>query len=104
MKLTEQQLRGVIQQVIAEAPKKKTPARRRKPGGGRAALGFSIPEDSSDYGGPFKSVGTNRRFDDLYRKLVNTLRELRDVHGMDPQRIVDQAVATLGREHTSGSV
>lgn len=52
MKLTEQQLRGVIQQVIAEAPKKKAPVRRRRPGGGRAALGFSIPEDSPSFGKP----------------------------------------------------
>lgn len=34
-------------------------------------------------------------FDKLYDTLVETLRKLEGEHGMDPQRIADQAVLTL---------
>lgn len=44
MKLTLKQLRGLIK----EAGEEMDQARRK--GGGRASLGFAIPEDSPDYG------------------------------------------------------
>lgn len=37
-------------------------------------------------------------FTTLYYKLVESLRELRDKHKMDPARIAQQAVITLSRE------
>ena len=40
MRLTDRQLRTIIEQVISEAPKKSSK------GGGRASLGFAVPEDS----------------------------------------------------------
>ena len=42
MKLTHKQLRAIVESIVAEAASKK--------GGGRASLGFGIPEESPGYG------------------------------------------------------
>lgn len=49
MKLSQRQLRALIREELTQA---------RRKGGGRASLGFAIPEDSPDYGRPAaKKIG-----------------------------------------------
>ena len=49
MKLSTRQLRALIREELTQA---------RRKGGGRAMLGFAIPEDSPDYGRPAdKKIG-----------------------------------------------
>ena len=73
MKLTQKQLRKLIESTLAEAP-------RRRKGGARASLGFSIPEESPDYGrepgvhasgvSPFGGYDDQDRGDDAFRQAL----------------------------------
>jgi hypothetical protein len=74
MKLRKSQLTAIIREEMTAV----TQAPRRK-GGGRASLGFAIPEDSPDYGAPAPKPAKGK-------------------HGADPKKWAVDAAANLGIE------